>query len=175
MANDYTAGVLRFERTGIQIMKIHVGSDHAGFNLKNRLAVHLAAIGHSVEDHGVHTADRADYPDQAVPVGRAVREDASSLGVLVCGSGLGMCMAANKIRGIRAASAWNAESAHLARAHNNANVICLGERLIPEADALPIVDAFLSATFEGGRHGDRIDKLTKLESAESDSSGNVGT
>jgi ribose 5-phosphate isomerase B len=155
-------------------MKIHLGSDHAGFNLKNRLAAHLKSNGYSVEDHGVHTADRADYPDLAAPVGRAVRDDASSLGVLVCGSGLGICMAANKVHGIRAASAWNTESAHLARAHNNANVICLGERLIPEADAIPILDAFLAATFEGGRHTDRIDKLAKLETAEADSSGNVG-
>jgi len=128
-----------------------------------------------VDDHGVHTPDRADYPDLAAPVGRAVRDDASSLGVLVCGSGLGICMAANKIRGVRAAAAWNTESARLARAHNNANVICMGERLIPEADAIPILDAFLGATFEDGRHGIRIDKLTKLEAAESDSTGNVGS
>jgi ribose 5-phosphate isomerase B len=152
-------------------MKIHLGSDHAGFNLKNRLAAHLKSKGHAVQDHGVHTPERADYPDSAAPVGRAVREEEDSLGVLVCGSGLGMCMAANKIHGIRAASAWNTESARLARAHNNANAICLGERLIPEHEAILIVDAFLAASFEGGRHADRIEKIAKLEATESDSPG----
>ena len=125
-------------------------------------------------DHGVHTPERADYPDSAALVGRAIREDAGSLGVLVCGSGLGICIAANKIHGIRAASAWNIESAQLARAHNNANVVCIGERLITEQESLQIVDAFLTGTFEGGRHADRVEKITQLETTEAESSGKCG-
>jgi len=144
-------------------MKIFTGSDHAGFDLRVRIVGHLRALGFDVEDLGTPTAESTDYPDWAAAVGRAVRDQAGSVGVLVCGSGLGVCMAANKIRGVRAADVWSVEAARLSRAHNNANVLCVGARLVPEAAAFAIVDAWLDTEFEGGRHTRRIDKIAALE------------
>jgi len=153
-------------------MKIHIGSDHAGYALKGKLIEHLRSTGHDIEDHGVFSTDRADYPDYAAQVARAVRDGSGSLGLLTCGSGIGMCIAANKVSGVRAVAAWNAQSAGLSRAHNNANILCLGERLVPEPDAIAAVDAFLNAEFEGGRHAPRVDKIAGLEKEEA--SGKVG-
>ena len=143
--------------------KLYTGSDHAGFDLRTRMVAHLRALGFEVEDLGTPSAESTDYPDWAAAVGRAVRDHAGSLGVLVCGTGLGVCMAANKINGVRAADAWNVESARLSRAHNNANVLCVGSRLVPEAEAFSIVDAWLDTEFEGGRHARRVDKIAALE------------
>lgn len=141
---------------------IAVGADHAGWRLKDAIAAHLRARGHEVLDLGTNSGDRVDYPDYGQAVGRAVAEGRAGLGVAVCGSGLGICMAANKVPGIRAAPVHDVTSARLSRRHNDANVICLGERLIGEAVALDSVDAWLDAAFEGGRHCGRVDKLDAL-------------
>jgi len=143
--------------------KIFVGSDHAGFALRKRLAGHLRERGHEVEDLGAASSEPSDYPDCAAAVGRAVREHDGTLGVLVCGSGMGVCLAANKLRGVRAAMPWNREMAQLARAHNDANVLCLGARFLSEAQAVELVEAWLGATFEGERHARRLGKVQALE------------
>ncbi len=143
---------------------VAVGSDHAGFELKSLVAAHLAERGIEVLDLGAHSTDRVDYPDFGAAVGRAVVSGRAELGVAVCGSGLGICMAANKIQGVRAATVHDVTSARLTRQHNDANVICLGERLIGPQVALDAVDAWLDASFEGGRHAGRVDKLDALGS-----------
>ena len=146
--------------------KLFTGSDHAGFELRGRVVAHLRALGFEVEDLGSPSAESTDYPDWAAAVGRAVRDHAGTLGVLVCGTGIGVCIAANKIAGVRAVDAWNVESARLSRAHNDANVLCVGARLIPEAAAFSIVDAWLDTDFEGGRHARRVEKIAALEGEE---------
>ena len=146
--------------------KLFTGSDHAGFELRGRMVAHLRALGFEVEDLGSPSAESTDYPDWAAAVGRAVRDHVGTLGVLVCGTGIGVCIAANKIAGVRAVDAWNVESARLSRAHNDANVLCVGARLIPEAAAFSIVDAWLDTDFEGGRHARRVEKIAALEGEE---------
>lgn len=148
--------------------KVFTGSDHAGFELRGRMVAHLRALGFEVEDLGSPSAESTDYPDWAAAVGRAVRDHAGTLGVLVCGTGLGVCMAANKIHGVRAADVWSVEAARLSRAHNDANVLCVGARLVTEAAAFAIVDAWLDTEFEGGRHARRIDKIAALEVEEAE-------
>ena len=143
--------------------KIYAGSDHAGFTLRRRLVEHLRAGGHVVEDLGPETDASCDYPTFGAAVARAVRDEAGAFGLLVCGTGLGICIAANKIRGVRAVDAWNVEAAKQSRAHNDANVLCLGERLVPEAEAIAIVDSWLATPFEAGRHARRIAQITALE------------
>jgi len=143
-------------------VRIAVGSDHAGYELKESLAGHLREQGHDVVDCGTHSGDRVDYPDFGAAVGRAVRDDVADGGLCVCGSGIGIAMAANKIAGIRAATVWDATSAHLAREHNDANVICIGERLVGPAVAVEALDAWLGATFEGGRHEGRVAKIDAI-------------
>ena len=143
-------------------MRIAVGSDHAGFHLKERLAAHLRDRGHDVVDCGTHSDDRVDYPDFGAAVGRAVRDGEADGGLCVCGSGIGIAMAANKIDGVRAATVHDATSARLTRQHNDANVICIGERLTGPEVATDWVDAWLDATFEGGRHSGRVAKLDSL-------------
>jgi ribose 5-phosphate isomerase B len=143
--------------------KIFTGSDHAGFDLRGRIVAHLRVLGFEVEDLGTPSAESTDYPDWAAAVGRAVRDHAGSVGVLVCGTGLGVCMAANKIHGVRAADVWSVEAARLSRAHNDANVLCVGSRLVPEATTFAIVDAWLDTEFEGGRHARRVNKIAALE------------
>lgn len=145
---------------------LFTGSDHAGFHLRQRLVAHLRQHGHEVQDLGTPSTDSTDYPDWAAAVGRAVREQPGALGMLVCGSGIGVCMAANKIHGVRAVDAWNVESAKLSRAHNDANVLCVGARLVSETEALSIVDAWLATSFEGGRHEGRVAKIAALEAQE---------
>ena len=143
--------------------KIFAGSDHAGFELRGRFIAHLRALGCEVEDLGSPSAESSDYPDWAAAVGRAVRANPKSLGLLICGTGMGACMAANKIHGVRAVCVWSVEAARLSRAHNDANVLCLGARLLPEPSALAIVDAWLDTDFEGGRHLRRVGKISALE------------
>ncbi len=143
-------------------MRIAVGSDHAGFHMKEALAAHLRTLGHEVIDCGTHSDDRVDYPDFGAAVGRAVARGEADGGLCVCGSGIGIAMAANKIAGIRAATVHDATSARLAREHNDANVICLGERLVGPQVALDALEAWLGATFEGGRHVGRVEKLDAL-------------
>jgi ribose 5-phosphate isomerase B len=144
-------------------LTIALGADHAGFRLKDRVAAHLAERGVKVVDLGTNSADRVDYPDFGAAVGRAVTSGAADLGVAVCGSGLGICMAANKVRGVRAAAVSDVTSARLTREHNDANVLCLGERLIGPDVAIDAVDAWLDASFEGGRHSGRVAKLDELD------------
>lgn len=140
-------------------MNIHLGSDHAGFDLKQKIKSYLAAKDHHVVDHGCYTSDRADYPDHAHKVAEAVLADPGSVGIIMCGSGNGINMAANRHKGIRSALCWSAEIASLARQHNDANVLALPSRFIDYNTASACVDAFLSAEFEGGRHSDRVKKI----------------
>jgi ribose 5-phosphate isomerase B len=143
--------------------RISVGADHAGYRLKQLLADRLRALGHEVLDKGCVSEERVDYPDYAVAVARSVAEGETELGVLVCGSGVGVSMAANKVAGIRAATVHDFTSARLAREHNDANIVCMGARFIGEQVAIDALDAFLGATFEGGRHVDRVAKITALD------------
>lgn len=136
-----------------------LGSDHAGFQYKEKIKAHLSAKGVTFHDFGTFSEDSADYPDFAHPVASAVEQGKNTLGILVCGSGNGVCMTANKHAGIRAALCWTEELATLARSHNNANVVCLPARFVSVETALAIVDAFLSASFEGGRHERRVGKI----------------
>lgn len=140
-------------------MKIAIGSDHAGFELKEKLKAYLQKKGFDVKDFGAFSAERADYPDYAHPVAQAVENKKSDMGVLICGSGNGVNMTANRHHGIRSALCWNAEIASLARQHNDANVIALPARFITEQEAEKCLDVFFSTSFEGGRHTDRVKKI----------------
>ena len=144
-------------------MKISVASDHAGYELKEAVKGHLTAAGHEVVDFGTSSTESTDYPDYAAPAARAVTTGEVEKGVFVCGSGQGMVMTANKVRGVRAALAWNPEVARLSRQHNDANVLALPARFVAIEQALEIVDAWLDAEFEGGRHISRVDKMMKTE------------
>jgi ribose 5-phosphate isomerase B len=143
-------------------MRIAVGADHAGFVLKQAIAEHLRARRHDVLDLGTHSDDRVDYPDYGAAVGRAVASGDAQLGVCICGSGIGIAIAANKVPGVRAATVHDVTSAHLAREHNDANVVCIGERLTGPEVAKEAVDAFLAGEFAGGRHAARVAKLDAL-------------
>lgn len=142
------------------IQTIALGADHAGFGLKEALKAWLQQNGHSVHDFGTHSAESADYPDFAHPVAAAVEKKEFDLGLLVCGSGNGVAMAANKHAGIRAAICWNKELASLAREHNDANILCLPARFISQDEAEQILDQFLNSSFEGGRHARRVNKIS---------------
>lgn len=145
-------------------MKIYIGSDHAGFKLKEVLKEYLKSSGYEVFDSGVFTDEiKVDYPDVAGEVGQKVAEDDGSLGVLVCGSGAGVCIAANKVNGVRAVNVYSEEISKYARLHNNANIICFGERFIQGEDAIRFLDIFLSTDFEGGRHEVRVNKISQME------------
>lgn len=144
-------------------MKIFIGSDHAGFGLKEKVIAKLEADGHDVKDLGPETADRVDYPVYGAKVGRSVVAAPDSLGIVICGSGIGISIAANKIDGVRAALCNDPLCAKLCRQHNNANVLAMGARIIGESMAMEIVDNFLSASFEGGRHADRVALISELE------------
>lgn len=137
---------------------IHFGSDHAGVELKRVLKEFMIGKAFNVEDHGTHTTESCDYPDYAHKTATAVAEG-NGMGVLICGSANGVCMTANKHRGIRAALAWNNEVAKLARQHNNANIICIPARFVSNAEAEKILEAFLATDFEGGRHERRVEKI----------------
>ncbi len=140
-------------------MKIALGADHAGYELKNHLARRLAEQGHEVEDLGTSSGDSVDYPDYGAAVGRRVAADEAQLGVLVCGSGIGIGIAANKVPGVRAATCSDLYSARMSRAHNDANIIAVGARIVGVGLAEEIVDTFLATDFEGGRHARRVDKI----------------
>ncbi|HMO79741.1 MAG TPA: ribose 5-phosphate isomerase B [Pyrinomonadaceae bacterium] len=144
--------------------KIAIGADHAGYEVKEEIKKTLDEIGVEYEDLGTDSGDSVDYPDFAQRVAEGVSNGAYDQGLLVCGSGIGMAIAANKIRGVRAAVAWNEETARLARQHNDANVLALGARTTPEGTIPEIVKAWFAAGFEGGRHGQRVKKISDLES-----------
>ena len=140
-------------------MRVAVASDHAGFRYKVLVLEHLTAAGYDVVDMGTDSEAPVDYPDVIRPAAEAVARGECDRGVIFGGSGNGEAMTANKVRGVRCAVCWNVESARLARAHNDANIISIGQRLVPEGDLTAIVDAWLNAAFEGGRHEARIRKL----------------
>jgi ribose 5-phosphate isomerase B len=140
-------------------MHIALASDHAGFRYKTMIAEHLRGLGHQVLDFGTVSEEPVDYPDFIRPAAAAVARGECERGVVLGGSGNGEAMAANRFRGVRCALAWNVEAARLARLHNDANMISLGQRLIPEDQVLAIVDTWLTTPFEGGRHLARIAKL----------------
>lgn len=142
------------------IQKIAIGADHAGFALKEHLKGWLEKAGHTLHDFGTHSSESADYPDFAHPVALAVEKKEFDLGLLVCGSGNGVAMSANKHQGIRAAICWNEDLAALAREHNDANILCLPARFIAKEDAERILDRFLNSSFEGGRHARRVNKIS---------------
>lgn len=146
-------------------MKIHLGCDHAGFELKNTIKAHLEAANHEVVDHGAHEFDPLDdYPAFCIAAAEAVAAEMNSLGIVIGGSGNGEQIAANKVIGVRAALAWSVETAKLAREHNNANVIGLGARMHSKGEAIGIVEAFISTEFsKDARHIRRIDQLTEYE------------
>jgi ribose 5-phosphate isomerase B len=144
-------------------MKISIASDHAGFEQKQQLVEYLKSLGHEVIDHGPDTDERVDYPDYAVKVAMDVSFKRGEFGILVCGTGIGMCIFANKIVRVRAANVTIPEFAELARAHNDANVLCLSGRFVDIETNKKIVDTFLATEFEGGRHAKRLAKLLPLE------------
>lgn len=140
-------------------MKIAIGGDHASIEYKPKLVAYLKSKGHKVKDFGPFSEDSVDYPDFAHPVATSVHTSEYDFGVLICGSGQGVSMTANKHDGIRAALCWNTEVATLTRQHNDANVICLPARFVTYEEAEAMVDAFLTTEFEGGRHQRRVDKI----------------
>ena len=144
-------------------MKIALGSDHAGLPLKKEIIKHLEDKGIEIQDFGTLTEDSCDYPDYAMKVAEEVAAKRFDFGILVCGTGIGISIAANKIPGIRAAVCGDTFSAHACREHNNANILALGQRIVNIGLALDIVDNFLSAKYEGGRHQKRIDKISAIE------------
>ncbi len=139
--------------------KIAIGCDHGGFNLKETIKEYLKVHDFEVVDFGIYTKEACDYPVVAKAVANEVAQRKSDKGILVCGTGLGMSLAANKVKGIRAVALENTYSARVSRAHNNANILCLGERVVGEHLALDIVDMWLKTGFEGGRHKRRVDMI----------------
>ncbi len=142
-------------------MKILMASDHAGFKLKKAVEKHLIAQGHEVIDLGCNSPERANYASFGLKMGEEMSNGKAPFGVLVCGSGIGISIAANRFKGVRAARVFDVEDAKLTRQHNDANVIALGERIIAEEQAIKMVDAFLAEPFEGGRHKERVETLDK--------------
>jgi ribose 5-phosphate isomerase B len=140
-------------------MKIAVGADHAGFALKQQVVVWLREAGHEVDDVGAHSADRVDYPDFAHQVANKVADGDAERGVLVCGSGIGMAMAANRHKGVRAANCGHEYQAEMTRRHNDANVLCIGERTVGPGLAEAVVRVFMETGFDGGRHAGRVEKI----------------
>lgn len=143
-------------------LTIAIGCDHAGFPYKEGIIAYLESKGYAVIDHGTHGLDSVDYPDFVHPVASDVESQKAVFGVLICGSGNGVCMTANKHQGIRAALVWQEDIAALARQHNNANVICLPARFISLENAIRCTDVFLHTQFEGGRHANRVNKMTQF-------------
>ena len=137
-------------------VKIAIGSDHAGYHYKERLKSHLVGLGHELRDYGTHSTEPVDYPLVVRPMAETVAAGQFERGIVLGGSGNGEAIVANRVRGVRCTLCWNVESARLARLHNDANMLSLGERLVPEADLLAIVDTWLTTAFEGGRHTRRL-------------------
>ncbi|QJT08298.1 ribose 5-phosphate isomerase B [Oceanidesulfovibrio marinus] len=146
---------------------VYLGSDHAGYSLKKEIIDNLDALKVKYEDLGTHTTESCDYPDFAAAVSKAVNGKDDALGILICGTGQGMAMTANRMPGTRAAVCTNEFAARMARAHNDANILCMGERIVGPGLAGSIVQAFLSTAFEGGRHLRRIQRIDALAANES--------
>jgi ribose 5-phosphate isomerase B len=147
-------------------MKIAIGADHAGFELKEKIKQRLAQAGVEVQDEGTRSTESVDYPDFAKKVGEDVAAKRADYGLLVCGSGIGMAIAANKVPGVRAANVTSEQEAELSREHNDANVLAIGARLLDEDAAWKIVDKWLHTPFAGGRHQRRVDKIAAIEREE---------
>lgn len=144
-------------------MMLAIGCDHGGFSLKAAVKNHLERLGHKVEDFGCYSEDSVDYALVAEKVGQAVAEKKADFGFLVCSTGIGISIAANKVKGVRAALCSDSFSAEMTRRHNNANVLCMGGKIVDEKKALELVDIFLATEFEGGRHQRRIDQISEIE------------
>ena len=140
-------------------MKISMACDHGGLELKNQIADYLKELGHTVCDFGTNSKDSCDYPDFAKPAARAVANGECERGIVVCTTGIGVSMVANKVKGVRCALCMNADMAKMTRLHNNANVIAMGQKYVDLATAKQIVDNFLNTEFEGGRHAERVNKI----------------
>ena len=147
-------------------MRIAIGSDHGGVNHKAYIENYLTENGHEYVDFGTNSGESVDYPDIAEKVGTAVRDDGFDCGILICGTGIGMSIAANKIKGIRAAHVTDTYSAKMAKQHNDAQIICIGERVTGPDLALELVDAYLAQEHLGGRHTRRVEKIMQLENKE---------
>lgn len=143
----------------MEVKKIAIGADHAGFLYKTKIIAHLESLGYQVDDKGTYSEQSVDYPDFAHPVAKAVETGAADLGILICGSGNGVAITANKHQGIRAALCWTQELAALARQHNDANIISLPARFVSIEEAIGMIDTFLKTPFEGGRHQNRVNKI----------------
>jgi ribose 5-phosphate isomerase B len=144
-------------------MKIAIGSDHRGYEAKRRLVNSLHQLGHTVTDLGTTAADSVDYPDFAYAVAKLVSSGEAERGILICGTGLGMCIAANKVRGVRAASCQDLITAEMSRRHNDANMLCLSADLLGEELMEQMVRVWLDTPFEGGRHARRVEKIARIE------------
>jgi ribose 5-phosphate isomerase B len=144
-------------------MKIAIGSDHAGFKLKEEIKKFLEEKGIEVVDFGTNSEERVDYPDYAIPLAESVAKGEETFGILICGTGIGMSIAANKVKGIRASLVSDVYSAHSAREHNNANILCMGGRVLGTELAKEITNVWLNAEFLGGRHERRINKIAEYE------------
>ena len=144
-------------------MRIAIGSDHAGFTLKQAISSLLSELGHSYEDFGCYNPSSVDYPDIAQPVAKAVSQGKFDRGILVCSTGIGMCIVSNKVHGIRAALCHDTFSARRAREHNDANILCLGEWVVGQGLMREIVTTYLNAEFVGGRHARRLEKINAIE------------
>ena len=144
-------------------MKIALGCDHGGLEHKNAILEHLKSRGFEVTDFGIYEQASVDYPDIAIKVANAIKDGECQRGILVCGTGIGMSLAANKVKGIRAAACSEHFSAKYTRLHNDSNILCLGGRVIGVGTALELVDLFVDTEFEGGRHATRVGKITAIE------------
>ena len=142
-------------------MKISIGNDHAGVDYKKHIVEYLNEENIEAENYGTDSVESVDYPDFAPPVSKDVSDGESDLGILVCGSGNGVCMTANKYKNVRAALCWNKELAQLGRTHNDANIVCIPARFITKEEAVEIVKTFVHEEFEGGRHQRRVEKISK--------------
>ncbi len=147
-------------------MKIAIGSDHRGFDAKRRLVSLVQQLGHEVLDLGPEGSESVDYPDYALQVAQAVSEGRVERGILICGTGIGMCIAANKVKGVRAAPCHDSITAEMSRRHNDANVLCLSADLLGEELIDRMVRIWLETDFEGGRHARRVDKITRFETGQ---------
>jgi ribose 5-phosphate isomerase B len=146
-------------------MKFYIATDHAGFNYKESIKEYVSSKGHEIVDLGPDTPDRVDYPDYARRCAEAVRDEPGSFGILVCGTGIGISIAANKVEGIRAALCHDAYTAAMSRAHNNAQILCFGERVVGMGVVQSMIDAFIETEFEGGRHAGRVDKINAIDAS----------
>ncbi len=144
-------------------MKIGLGCDHAGWEIKENLKPFLEGLGHQIEDFGTDSQDSVDYPDYALPVAKAVAKGALDRGILICGTGIGSSMVANKVPGIRAALCHDTYTAQMSRSHNDANILCLGGRVIDKQLARTVVEVWLNTPFSGGRHAGRLKKIEGIE------------